>query len=209
MWSSKDINLLVWTIPESYPHLCTRRRYKPNICTCDAFFDLTVAIATWNLQNIACKAIYLRSQVFWGHIHFWSLDAVAFKYHLRESKNKGDSTRRAVLSISGISHHQARSGAADWLHSRGSRWIMGDFAEIVSRKNRVNIVSKGTRNRASEHFDNCLHCSSSTFPTFRSFRAAKLYVLQSKTREKLNWRLFPMKISSKPNFGVNSTLRAC
>ena len=138
-----------------------------------------------------------------GHIHFWSLDAVAFKCHLRESKNKGDSTRRAVLSISGISHHQAQSGAADWLHSRGSRCIMGDFAEIESRKNRGNIVSKGTRNRASEHFDNCLHCSSSTFPTFRSFRAAKLYVSQSKTREKLNWHLFPIKISSKPNFGVN------
>ena len=50
-----------------------------------------------------------------------------------------------------------------------------------SENNRGNIVSKGTRNRASEHFDNCLHCSSSTFPTFRSFRAAKPYVPRSKT----------------------------
>ena len=50
-----------------------------------------------------------------------------------------------------------------------------------SENNRGNIVSKGTRNRASEHFDNCLHCSSLTFPTFRSFRAAKPYVPRSKT----------------------------
>ena len=37
---------------------------QANERTCNAFFELTVAIATWNVQNIACKVIYLSARVF-------------------------------------------------------------------------------------------------------------------------------------------------